>query len=33
MENIAVQSLLILYIFVLHGEKVTIFMAISAQKW
>ena len=32
-ENIALQSLPILYIFVLRGEKVTIFAAISAQKW
>ena len=32
-ENIALQSLRILYIFVLRGEKVTIFAAILAQKW
>ena len=32
-ENIVVQSLQILYIFVLRAEKVTNFAAISAQKW
>ena len=32
MENIALQSLLILYIFILREEKVTIFAKISAQK-
>ena len=33
MKNIVLRSFQILCTFVLRGEKVTIFAAISAQKW